>query len=128
MDREKLVANDREFFFWYQKATEKERKLIEIVDANEDLLRDKYLKGSSPNKLLDIKGSKQGKISYNEGMLPVQQFPETKSSLMHSQAGIQGKIQEGNDNYQSYGFGGDELNVDDNNYESNEGMKENNRY
>ena len=99
-----------------------------IVDANEDLLRDKYLKGSSPNKLLDIKGSKQGKISYNEGMLPLQQFPETKSSLMHSQAGIQGKIQEGNDNYQSYGFGGDELNVDDNNYESNEGMKENNRY
>jgi hypothetical protein len=98
-----------------------------IVDANEDLLRDKYLKGSSPNKLLDIKGSKQGKISYNEGMLPVQQFPETKSSLMHSQAGIQGKMQE-NDNYQSYGFGGDELNVDDNNYESNEGMKENNRY
>ena len=85
------------------------------------------MKGSSPNKLLDIKGSKQGKISYNEGMLPVQQFPETKSSLMHSQAGIQGKMQE-NDNYQSYGFGGDELNVDDNNYESNEGMKENNRY
>ena len=44
-----------------------------IADANEDLLRDKYLKGSSPNKLLDIKGSKQGKMSYNERKLPVQE-------------------------------------------------------
>ncbi len=99
-----------------------------IVDANEELLRDKYLKGSSPNKLLEIKESKQGKISYNEGMLPVQQFPETKSSLMQSQVGIQGKIQKENEYYQSYGNGGDELNIDDNNFESNEGMNENNRY
>ena len=53
-----------------------------IVDANEDLLKKKYLKGSSPNKLLDKKGMTQSKMSYNEGQLPIQLFPETKSSLI----------------------------------------------
>jgi len=99
-----------------------------IVDANEDLLKDKYLKGSSPNKLLDKKGNRQGKMSYNEGMLPMQQFPETKGSLIFSQGAINNRVEEENyENDNNPGFGYDdneENNYDDQNY----GMKENNGY
>ena len=99
-----------------------------IVDANEDLLKDKYLKGSSPNKLLDKKGNRQGKMSYNEGMLPMQQFTETKGSLIFSQGAINNRVEEENyENDNNPGFGYDdneENNYDDQNY----GMKENNGY
>ena len=80
-----------------------------IVDANEDLLKNRYLKGSSPNKLLDKKGNKQGKMSYNEGQLPVQQFPETKGSLMFSQKNIKNEEEE-KGNYDSYGYNENDYN------------------
>ena len=100
-----------------------------IVDANEDLLKSKYLKGNSPNILLEKKGNRQGKMSYNEGLFPIQQFPETKSSLMNSQ--VRNKIEvpnnDNNDNnYNDYGYDDNAYNVEDNN--DYEGMKENNQY
>ena len=51
-----------------------------MVDANEELLKTKYLKGNTPNELLDLKTSKQNKMSYNDGQFPIQ-IPETKNSL-----------------------------------------------
>jgi len=101
-----------------------------IVDANESLLKEKYLKGNSPNKLLDIKGTKQGKITYNDGELPVQLFPESKNSLMNSLPRKSNREKDQNENNQDYDMN-DELNADNNNYENNdiqEGMKENNEY
>jgi len=101
-----------------------------IVDANESLLKEKYLQGNSPNKLLDIKGSKQGKIAYNEGMLPMQLFPDSKNSLMNSLPRKSNREKEQNENNQDNGMN-DELNVEDNNYENNDiqdGMRENNEY
>ena len=112
-----------------------------IVDANEELLKDRYLKGSSPNKLLDKKGIRQGKMAYNEGELP-QKYPETKGSIMFTK-GINNKTQEkeneNNEQYDSYGYDENQFNVEKNdeneneneneyeNYE-NRGMRENNRY
>ena len=102
-----------------------------IVDANEDLLKNRYLKGSSPNKLLDKKGNRQGKMSYNEGQLPVQQFPENKGSLMFSQKNIKVDEEE-KGNYDSYGYNENEYN-NMNNYaneenDENYGMRENTDY
>ena len=105
-----------------------------IVDANEELLKDRYLKGSSPNKLLDKKWNRQGKIAYNEGELP-QKYPETKSSIMFTR-GMDNKAQENenNEQYDSYGFDENKFNAESNeNYENeneieNHGMRENNRY
>ena len=102
-----------------------------IVDANEDLLKERYLKGSTPNKLLDKKGIRQGKMSYNEGQFPVQEFPIPKGSLMTSQ-GMNYKIQEEDNNqqYDSYGYNEDQYNNEEDNNENygNNGMKENYRY
>ena len=102
-----------------------------IVDANEDLLKARYLKGSTPNKLLDKKGIRQGKMSYNEGQFPVQEFPIPKGSLMTSQ-GMNYKIQEEDNNqqYDSYGYNEDQYNNEEDNNENygNNGMKENYRY
>ena len=56
-----------------------------VIDANEELLKVRYLKGNSPNKLLDKKENNQGKIYYTEGQLPKQEFNKTKSSLKFSQ-------------------------------------------
>lgn len=96
-----------------------------IVDANEDLLKDRYLKGNSPNILLDKKGNRQGKMSYNEGLFPIQQFPETKSSLINSQ--VNNKVEEeNNEKYDDYGYDENAFNEEDDKY--NEGMKGNNRY
>ena len=102
-----------------------------IVDANEDLLKSRYLKGSSPNILLEKKGNKQGKISYNEGLFPIQQFPETKSSLLYSQVNNNIQNNDNNDNndnnnYNDYGYDENDFNAEENN--ESEGMKENNRY
>ena len=81
-----------------------------IVDANEDLLKEKYLKGNSPNKLLDKKGNRQGKMKYNEGEFPIQQLPETKGSLMHSQV-MNSKIpEEDNGQFDTYGYNENEFN------------------
>jgi NAD(P)-dependent dehydrogenase (short-subunit alcohol dehydrogenase family) len=101
-----------------------------IVDANESLLKEKYLKGNSPNKLLDIKGSKQGKITYNEGVLPVQLFPDSKNSLMNSLPRKSNRDKEQNENNQDEVMK-DELNSNDINDENNnilDGMRENNEY
>ena len=104
-----------------------------IVDANEDLLKDRYLKGNSPNILLEKKGNRQGKMSYNEGLFPIQQFPETKGSLMYSP--VNNKVEEENinninniNNGNDFGYDENDFNVEDNNENENEGMKENNRY
>ena len=85
-----------------------------IVDANEDLLKEKYLKGNSPNKLLDKKGNRQGKMKYNEGEFPIQQLPETKGSLMHSQV-MNSKIpEEDNGQFDTYGYNENEFNSNSN--------------
>ena len=104
-----------------------------IVDANEDLLKDRYLKGNTPNILLEKKGNRQGKMSYNEGLFPIQQFPETKGSLMYSP--VNNKVEEENinninniNNGNDFGYDENDFNVEDNNENENEGMKENNRY
>ena len=104
-----------------------------IVDANEDLLKDRYLKGNTPNILLEKKGNRQGKMSYNEGLFPIQQFPETKGSLMYSP--VNNKVEEENinninniNNENDFGYDENDFNVEDNNENENEGMKENNRY
>ena len=87
-----------------------------IVDANEDLLKARYLKGSTPNKLLDKKGIRQGKMSYNEGQFPVQEFPNPKGSLMTSQGGMNYKIQEDNaQQYDSYGYNENQYNDEEDN-------------
>ena len=102
-----------------------------IVDANEDLLKARYLKGNTPNKLLDKKGIRQGKMSYNEGQFPVQEFPITKGSLMASQGGMNYKIQEDNvQQYDSYGYNENQYNDEEDNNDNygNNGMKENYRY
>ena len=116
-----------------------------IVDANEELLKDRYLKGSSPNKLLDKKGNRQRKMAYNEGELP-HQYPETKASMFVSK-GMNTNVQENeNEQYDSYGYDENQFNIEKNendnndndneiengneneNDEENFGMKENNRY
>ena len=38
-----------------------------VIDSNEELLRSRYFKGNSPNKLLDKKENSQGKMNYTEG-------------------------------------------------------------
>ena len=56
------------------------------VDANEDLLKQKYLGGVSPNSLLEKRQREQGSIYYGEGQYPIQQIPENRSSaLLNSQ-------------------------------------------
>ena len=85
-----------------------------IVDSNEDLLKEKYLKGNSPNKLLEKKGNRQGKMSYNEGEFPIQQFPEAKGSLMFSQV-MNNKIpEEDNGQFDTYGYNENEFNTNKN--------------
>ena len=100
-----------------------------IVDANEDILRDKYLKGSSPNKLLDKKGRRQGKMSYNEGKMPIQEFPETRGSLMFTQGMYNKNNEENNNQINNYNYGYDENELnDENNENQNYGMRENDDY
>ena len=55
-----------------------------IVDSNEELLKNKYLHGNTPNEILDLKTSKQTKMSYNPGQFP-KQIPEMKNSLFMNQ-------------------------------------------
>ena len=86
-----------------------------IVDANEDMLKDRYLKGNSPNKLLEKKGNRQGKMSYNEGYFPVQKFPEIKNTLKFTQD-INNNAQEDNkEKYDSYGYNENQYNEENNN-------------
>ena len=89
-----------------------------IVDANEEILKLKYFEGNSPNKLLDKKGIKQGKMSYNEGQLPIQEYPEIKGTLMMSQ----GMNLRQTDKMQNYNndYGYDENENDLNNIDNNE--------
>ena len=84
-----------------------------IVDANEEALKSKYFDGNSPNKLLDKKGKRQGKMSYKDGQLPVQEYPEVKGSLMNSQMNV--RPNEKNQIYNDYGYDENDLNILDNN-------------
>ena len=97
-----------------------------VIDANEELLKVRYLKGNSPNKLLDKKENNQGKIYYTEGQLPKQEFNKTKSSLKFSQElNIKDIQEEENEKYDSFGYKenyyNDEKNNDENNNENEVG-------
>ena len=78
-----------------------------MVDANEELLKTKYLKGNTPNELLDLKTSKQNKMSYNDGQFPIQ-IPETKNSLLNNRYTRNTKMENEdnniNNNYDEYGI------------------------
>ena len=100
-----------------------------MVDANEELLKTKYLKGNTPNELLDLKTSKQNKMSYNNGQFPIQ-IPETKNSLLNNRYTRNTKMENEdnniNNNYDEYGIEKKENN-NINNFE-NVGMLEKNDY
>ena len=89
-----------------------------IVDSNEDMLKNKYLMGNTPNGLLNIKSNRQNKMSYNEGTFPVQ-LPEVKNSLFvkprftRSQMDNEENNINNNNNYDD-DFGVDENNIDNN--------------
>jgi NAD(P)-dependent dehydrogenase (short-subunit alcohol dehydrogenase family) len=78
-----------------------------MVDANEELLKTKYLKGNTTNELLDLKTSKQNKMSYNDGQFPIQ-IPETKNSLLNNRYTRNTKMENEdnniNNNYDEYGI------------------------
>ena len=101
-----------------------------MVDANEELLKTKYLEGKTPNELLDLKTSKQNKMSYNNGQFPVQ-IPETKNSLLNNRYTRNTKMEnEDNNKYDEYGKKDSDNNIDninDINFEK-KGMRENNEY
>ena len=104
-----------------------------MVDANEELLKTKYLEGKTPNELLDLKTSKQNKMSYNNGQFPVQ-IPETKNSLLNNRYTRNTKMEneDNNDKYDEYGIEKKDNdnnidNINDINFEK-KGMRENNEY
>ena len=104
-----------------------------MVDANEELLKTKYLEGKTPNELLDLKTSKQNKMSYNNGQFPIQ-IPETKNSLLNNRYTRNTKMEneDNNNKYDEYGIEKKDNdnnidNIDNNNFEK-EGMRENNEY
>ena len=103
-----------------------------MVDANEELLKTKYLEGKTPNELLDLKTSKQNKMSYNNGQFPIQ-IPETKNSLLNNRYTRNTKMEnEDNNNYDEYGIEKKDNdnnidNINDINFEK-KGMRENNEY
>ena len=104
-----------------------------MVDANEELLKTKYLEGKTPNELLDLKTSKQNKMSYNNGQFPVQ-IPETKNSLLNNRYTRNTKMEneDNNNKYDEYGIEkkDNDNNIDDINDINFEkkGMRENNEY
>ena len=99
----------------------------QIIDSNEEMLKERYLKGFSPNKLLDKKSNNQSQMIYYAGDLPKQEFRDTKSSLIFT-LGKNNKNQEeeDNQNYDSYGYNqsafNNEYNEEDN-YENSENYK-----
>ena len=103
-----------------------------MVDANEELLKTKYLEGKTPNELLDLKTSKQNKMSYNNGQFPIQ-IPETKNSLLNNRYTRNTKMEnEDNNKYDEYGIEKKDNdnnidNINDINFEK-KGMRENNEY
>ena len=104
-----------------------------MVDANEELLKTKYLEGKTPNELLDLKTSKQNKMSYNNGQFPIQ-IPETKNSLLNNRYTRNTKMEneDNNNNYDEYGIEKKDNdnnidNINDINFEK-KGMRENNEY
>ena len=89
-----------------------------IVDSNEELLKQKYLKGNTPNEILDLKSSKQTKMSYNPGQFPIQ-IPEVKNTIfMNQRYSRNTKIEKDNNNVDDYG-------IEQNNM-ANSGMNEKN--
>ena len=103
-----------------------------MVDANEELLKTKYLKGNTPNELLDLKTSKQNKMSYNNGQFPIQ-IPETKNSLLNNRYTRNTKMENEdnniNNNYDEYGIEKKENNnINNINNFENVGMLEKNDY
>ena len=103
-----------------------------MVDANEELLKTKYLEGKTPNELLDLKTSKQNKMTYNNGQFPIQ-IPETKNSLLNNRYTRNTKMEnEDNNKYDEYGIEKKDNdnnidNINDINFEK-KGMRENNEY
>ena len=104
-----------------------------MVDANEELLKTKYLEGKTPNELLDLKTSKQNKMSYNNGQFPIQ-IPETKNSLLNNRYTRNTKMEneDNNNKYDEYGIEKKDNdnnidNINDINFEK-KGMRENNEY
>ena len=104
-----------------------------MVDANEELLKTKYLEGKTPNELLDLKTSKQNKMSYNNGQFPIQ-IPETKNSLLNNRYTRNTKMEneDNNNKYDEYGIKKKDNdnnidNINDINFEK-KGMRENNEY
>jgi NAD(P)-dependent dehydrogenase (short-subunit alcohol dehydrogenase family) len=104
-----------------------------MVDANEELLKTKYLEGKTPNELLDLKTSKQNKMSYNNGQFPIQ-IPETKNSLLNNRYTRNTKMEneDNNNKYDEYGIEKKDSdnnidNINDINFEK-KGMRENNEY
>ena len=96
-----------------------------IVDANEDMLKSRYLKGSSPNKLLDKKENRQRKINYNEGQIPSQEFPGTKGSMMIPDVSRKTQNENNNEGYNDFGYDENDFYVDEN-YEDNNDKSGNN--
>ena len=100
-----------------------------IVDTNEEMLKKTFLKGNTPNELLDLKSSKQNKMSYNEGQYP-KQIPEAKNSLLQNQRYSRNTKNENDENYNSnkydvYGMEKKENNNNNSNeFYENMGMSE----
>ena len=88
------------------------------------------MKGNTPNELLDLKSSKQNKMSYNEGQYPVQ-IPETKNSLLQNQRYSRNtKIDEennynSNNKYDEYGMEKKDNDNNNNDLIGSMGMNEN---
>ena len=103
-----------------------------IVDSNEELLKKKYLKGNTPNEILDLKTSKQTKMSYNPGQIPIQ-IPEIKNTIfMNQRYSRNTKIEkDNNNNVDDYGIEQNNI-MNDNNNDinniSNRGMNEKNPF
>ena len=103
-----------------------------IVDSNEELLKKKYLKGNTPNEILDLKTSKQTKMSYNPGQIP-KQIPEIKNTIfMNQRYSRNTKIEkDNNNNVDDYGIEQNNI-MNDNNNDinniSNRGMNEKNPF
>ena len=81
-------------------------------------MKQKYLKGNTPNEILDLKSSKQTKMSYNPGQFPIQ-IPEVKNTIfMNQRYSRNTKIEKDNNNVDDYG-------IEQNNM-ANSGMNEKN--
>ena len=87
-----------------------------IVDTNEDLLKQRYLGGVSPNVLLEKRQKEQGTMYYGEGQLPIQQGPEMRSSALLNSQDASGIRQVAMKERISMEEGGEQQQYESNNY------------